>query len=185
MELPTSSCHQVLHPRYYGLVGNFSRKSPGTLLGGYRRSSTTEPYGMEGTSLGRYASNRYRMFNSHPLEPEVSQHTHCRGLPPPLPQSMSLPPSHWVVIAVVVKPAVNHFSQEAAATLITPSLSLTIGPCCPLPSKSSPIHLSLLFVDCCVKLPLQLLRFKPRSVRLPYSTIHGNHGLHINPSTLL
>ena len=31
MELPTSSCHGVPHPRYYRFVGNFSRKSPGWL----------------------------------------------------------------------------------------------------------------------------------------------------------
>ncbi len=27
--------------------------------------------------------------------------------------------------------------------------------------------------------------FKPWSLRLPYGTIYGNHGLHINPNTLL
>jgi hypothetical protein len=25
--------------------------------------------------------------------------------------------------------------------------------------------------------------FKPRSIRLPYGTIYGNHGLHINPNS--
>ncbi len=29
MELPTSSCHGVLYPRYYGRVGTSSRKLPG------------------------------------------------------------------------------------------------------------------------------------------------------------
>jgi hypothetical protein len=29
VKLPTSSCHGVLYPRYYGLVGTFSSKPPG------------------------------------------------------------------------------------------------------------------------------------------------------------
>jgi hypothetical protein len=28
VELPTSSCHRVLYPRYYGLIGNPSSKPP-------------------------------------------------------------------------------------------------------------------------------------------------------------
>ena len=38
VEQPTSSCHGVLHLRYYSLVGNVSRKPPR----GVQRRSTTE-----------------------------------------------------------------------------------------------------------------------------------------------
>ena len=82
-------------------------------------------------------------------------HHHCS--PPPQPQSLLPPPSHWVAIAATVKPTVNNFCREAAATLIIPSSSPTIGHFRPLPSKPSPIHLSPMIVDCCVKPTSRLL----------------------------
>ncbi len=70
---------------------------------------------------------------------------------------MSPPPSHWAVIAAVVKPAVNNFNREAAATLIIPSSSPAIGCHHPSPSTPSPIHLFPSFVDCYFKPSLRLL----------------------------
>ncbi len=82
MELPTSSCHGVLYPRYYGLVGTFSSKPPG----GSRGVVLLSPRVWKGCQrLG--TRDWYLMHYSNPSVTKGQKHTHtmrppaaCRGL---------------------------------------------------------------------------------------------------------
>ena len=79
MELPTSSCHGVLHPRYYGPVGNFSRKPPGTPPGGVPEEEYYRALGYGGDVIGGYTSDWYRMSNrTPPTTGGLATHTHTK-----------------------------------------------------------------------------------------------------------
>ncbi len=71
MELPTSSCHGILYPRYYGLVGTFSCKPPG----GSRIVVLLSPRVWKGCQrLG--TKNWYLMHYSNPSVTGGQKHTH-------------------------------------------------------------------------------------------------------------
>ncbi len=71
MELPTSSCHGVLYPRYYGLVGTSSRKLPG----GSRRVVLLSPRVWKGCQrVG--TRDWYLMHYSTPSVTGGQKHTH-------------------------------------------------------------------------------------------------------------
>ncbi len=71
MELPTSSCHGVLSPRYYGLVGTSSRELPG----GSRRVVLLSPRVWKGCQwVG--TGDWYLMHYSTPSVTGGQKHTH-------------------------------------------------------------------------------------------------------------
>jgi hypothetical protein len=71
VELPTSSCHGVLYPRYYGLVGTSSRKLPG----GSRRVVLLSPRVWKGCQRVR-TRDWYLMHYSTPSVTGGQKHTH-------------------------------------------------------------------------------------------------------------
>ncbi len=73
MQLPTSSCHGVLYPRYYGLVGTFSSKPPG----GSRGVVLLSPRVWKGCQwLG--TRDWYLMHYSSPSVIGGQKHTHTK-----------------------------------------------------------------------------------------------------------
>jgi hypothetical protein len=111
VELPTSSCHGVLHLRYYGLVGNFSRKPPGTLPGGVPEEEYYQALGYRGDVIGGYTSDWYRMSNRTPpitgagglANTHTHTHTHTQGslfgtCTYGVPAKKGVPCKHMVVI---------------------------------------------------------------------------------------
>ncbi len=93
MELPTSSCHGVLYPRYYGLVGTFSSKPPG----GYRGVVLLSPRVWKGCQrLG--TRDWYLMHYSNPSVTGGQKHTHTHlsfyqsfDGPAPIPSMATIP----------------------------------------------------------------------------------------------
>ncbi len=71
MELLTSSCHGVLYPRYYGLVGTFSSKPPG----GSRGVVLLSPRVWKGCQQ-LSTTDWYLMHYSNPSVTGGQKHTH-------------------------------------------------------------------------------------------------------------
>jgi hypothetical protein len=71
VELPTSSCHRVLYPRYYKHVGTFSCKPPG---GPEKKYYCALGYGRDVNGMG--TRDWYLMHYSGSSPTEGQKHTH-------------------------------------------------------------------------------------------------------------
>ncbi len=104
MELPASSCHGVLHLRYYRLVGNFSRKPPGTLPGGVPEEEYYRALGYRGDVIGGYNSGWYHMSNRTPPHNRRPCNTHTHTPAPPQRETNQQQPARTLLPLLMVIP---------------------------------------------------------------------------------
>ncbi len=125
MELPTSSCHGVLYPRYYGLVGTSSRKPPG----GSRRVVLLSPRVWKGCQLVG-TRDWYLMHYSTPFVTGGQKHTHTLlNAPSAMLRHWNILPTHdaeWQVpLTSLPLSFTSTESYEALKTSFENSLDMT------------------------------------------------------------